>query len=391
MDVESEKWGQTPEHTAEGVRRMAEQIRKVGVIGTGLMGGSLALALKETPGVEIVAAYDVSEETRRKARELEVADQIADSPMEVAAGSDLLFLATPMSAMAGVLDEVSAELAEGAIVSDLGSAKLQTIANLEDVVPPGAHYVGGHPMTGSEQSGVEFAREDLFRDCYYILTPTVETDPEAFKRLHGLLTEIGARVISMDPESHDRAMATVSHAPHLLSLLVMDTARRQQEEMKNLFTIAAGGFRDMTRIAASNPDVWVDISMDNREFVVERLLDYGFGITELVDVLERGDRSKLKELFERARRARVELSVKAGLKIGELFAVSLPVPDKPGVISEVSTAVGSLGINIEDLEIVHPLEGDTGILTLKILGEGPAGEVREMLESMGYRASNRKA
>ncbi|MBU4179662.1 MAG: prephenate dehydrogenase/arogenate dehydrogenase family protein, partial [Actinobacteria bacterium] len=167
-------------------------------------------------------------------------------------------------------------------------------------------------------------------------------------------------------------------------------AGKQYKEMKSLFTVAAGGFRDMTRIAASSPDVWVDICMENRKFIVQRLLEYGFGITELIDMLENRDRVKLEELFRRARRARAELSVKAGREIDELFEVSLPVTDRPGVISEVSTAVGSLGINIEDVEIVHPLEGETGILTLRILGREQAGEARDRLEFLGYKAAVRE-
>jgi prephenate dehydrogenase len=288
--------------------------------------------------------------------------------------------------MVEVVREVYGDLSTGAIISDLGSAKLETAAALGDVTPPGVHYVGGHPMTGSEQSGVEFASADLFRNCYWILTPTADTDSEAFRRLHGLITDMDAHVISMDPETHDEAMATVSHTPHLLSLLLMDMAGRQYQEIKSLFTIAAGGFRDMTRIAASSPDVWVDICMENRKFIVQRLLEYGLEITGVIDMLENRDSIKLEELFLRASLARSELSVKAGREIDELFEVSLPVPDRPGVISEISTAVGSLGINIEDVEIVHPLEGETGILTLKILGRAQAGEVGDRLESLGYKA-----
>ncbi len=364
--------------------------KKVAIIGTGLMGGSLSMALKAHPGIEHVAVYDISPDARMKARELEVADEVTGSPGEAVRGCDLLFLATPISAMVKVVQEVSGDLPAGAIISDLGSAKLETTAALGDAAPPGVHYVGGHPMTGSEQSGVEFASADLFRNCYYILTPTGDTDSEAFSRLHGLITDMGARVISMDPETHDKAMATVSHTPHLLSLLLMDMAGKQYQEMKSLFTVAAGGFRDMTRIAASSPDVWVDICMENRKFIVERLLEYGLGITELVDMLENRDRVRLEELFRRARGARAELSVKAGREIDELFEVSLPVPDKPGVISEISTAVGSLGLNIEDVEIVHPLEGEMGILTLKILGRAQAGEAGDRLESLGYKVAVRE-
>lgn len=369
---------------------MSHGFQRVAVIGTGLMGGSLALALRKAHSVESVAAYDISDDTRDKAREMQIADFVADSPEEAVGGCDLAFIATPIGAMIEALQAGRGSLEDGTVVSDLGSAKLGITERMQEVVPDGVHYVGGHPMTGSELSGIEFAREDLYRDCYYILTPTESTDPDSFSRLHALLSDIGARVLSMDPRSHDMAMAVVSHVPHLLSLLLMDQTRRKRRSMRNLYTIAAGGFRDMTRIAASNPDIWIDICLENNRFIIDELLSYGVAMTELVDALESQDRARLTELFNQARQARSELSVKEGLEVRELFQVSMPVPDEPGVISRVSTAVGNLGTNIEDIEIVHPLEGDTGILTLKVLGETKAREVRSELESMGYRASVHK-
>ena len=363
----------------------------VSIIGTGLMGGSLALALMSNESVLHLAVYDSSAETRVLARRMGVGHRVAESAGESATGCDLLILATPLGSMVQVFSEVAGKLSAGAVVTDIGSAKMKLTNAIEEIAPPGIHYVGGHPMAGSEQSGVESARADLYRDCYYILTPTRNTDVGAFRRLHALLGELGSRVISMDPESHDRAMATISHVPHLLSLLLMDMASRQREKMKNLFTISAGGFRDMTRIAASSPELWIDVCMENREFIVDRLLEYGIGITELAQILDTGDRDKLRKKFERARRARAELSIRAGAEIEELYEVYLPVPDEPGVISRISTAVGALGVNIEDIGITHPLEGETGILTLRILGESSALMVAGELQSMGYNAGRRKA
>jgi prephenate dehydrogenase len=355
------------------------------------MGGSLALALKASHRVGLVAGYDRSDTTRSKARELHIADEVCDTPELAVRGADLIFLATPVSSIVGTFEDVRDALEADAIVTDLGSAKLGVTAAIESGLPSGIHYVGGHPMTGSEQSGVESARADLYSGAYYILTPTRRTDAEAFQRLHGLLADLGARVISIDPESHDRAMATVSHVPHLLSLLLMEMASRQREQMKNLFTVSAGGFRDMTRIAASNPDIWADICMENGRFIIERLKDYAVRVTGLIDMLEEGDRAGLRTLFEDARRARAELSVKSGLELEELYDVSLPVPDEPGVISKISTAVGAIGVNIEDMNIVHPLEGETGIMTLEILGKEQAAEVADTLSSLGYRATFWKA
>lgn len=370
---------------------MPEIFDRVAVIGLGLMGGSLALALKKSRKTGLVTGYDTSEEVSREARKLGVADHVAGSAIEAASGAGLLFLATPTGSIPGCFMEVRDVLAPRAIVTDTGSAKMKVTAAIESSLPPGIRYVGGHPMTGSEQSGVQWARPDLYRQAFYILTPTGRTDAEAFQLLHGLLTDIGARVISMDPESHDRAMATVSHVPHLLSLLLMEMAESQRAQMKNLFAIAAGGFRDMTRIAASSPDIWLDICMENTDFIIERLREYEARIGDMVCLLENRDSSGLMELFEAARRSRAELSLKSGQELDEMYDVSVAVPDEPGVISTVSTAVGALGVNIEDMGIVHPLESETGIMTLKIMGRRQALGVTGRLEELGYRASFRKA
>ena len=218
-----------------------------------------------------------------------------------------------------------------------------------------------------------------------------ETDPDALARVHAVLTSIGARVISMDPESHDRAMATVSHVPHMLSLLLMELAAREQQNIKSTYMIAAGGFRDMTRIAASNPELWLDIARENRAFIVERLSDYSQSVGWLLDVLRREDDEALRAFFVAARASREDLLAKSGIEAAELYGVSLPVTDEPGVISRITTAVGSIGINIEDITIVHPLEGETGVLTLKVLGAERAREDGSHLESLGYRVSVGKA
>ncbi|MBN1288101.1 MAG: prephenate dehydrogenase [Actinobacteria bacterium] len=368
---------------------MSGHFRKAAVIGTGLMGGSLAMALKEHDGIERVTGYDISPETRRKAADLGIADLICESAQEAVAGCDLVFLATSAGAILGAFSAIRDELEPGAVVTDIASVKLGITGEIEENLPAGVNYIGGHPMTGSEQSGVESARSDLFSACYYLLTPTKNTDADAFGKMHRLISELGARVISMEPELHDRAVSTISHIPHLMSLLLMDHAIREKEEIKSLFTIAAGGFRDMTRIAAGNPGLWVDIATQNRDFIVEGLKSMGSGIDRLISMLMAEDRDGMMNLFTEARRGRLELALSAGRAIEEIYEISFAAPDKPGVISEISTAVGSLGINIEDIEIVHPLVGESGILNLKIDGRENAGKVVEHLNGLGYRATVR--
>lgn len=364
---------------------------KIAVIGTGLMGASLALALKDAGCAYEVAAYDISGETRDAAVEMGVADNVYSHAVDAAAGADFIFLATPMKAMAGALEDCAHGIGRGAIVSDLGSAKERISKELACYVPEGAFFIGGHPMAGSEHSGVRFASVGMFADRYYILTPTRETSPDALQALHGLLTGIGARVITMDPETHDRAMATVSHVPHLLSLLLMDMAAREQETIKSVYTVAAGGFRDMTRIAGSDLSLWADIIDENRVCVIERLKDYASGLRGLIDLLEQDRAGDLVDMFARSKAARDSLSAKPGAELADLYVLSLPVPDEPGVISLITTAIGSLGVNIEDVQITHPLEGETGTLSMEVLGDEASEKAASHLASLGYRISRGKA
>lgn len=365
-------------------------LEKITIIGTGLMGGSLALALRQARAASVIAAYDSDPAAREDAGRMGVADQMFDDAQEACRGAEVVFIATPISAIVGAVAACSGALAPGTVVSDLASTKKNVIDEITGMLPAGVGYVGGHPMTGSEQSGVRFAAGDMFDMRYYILTPTEETDPDDLARIQALLTSIGARVISMDPESHDRAIATVSHVPHLLSLLLMQLASREQGRTKSTYRIAAGGFRDMTRITASSPDMWLDIVRENRAFIIERLKEYGESVSWLLAVLADEDDEALRKMFVDAAAAREELLAKSGIPSAELYSVSLPVPDEPGVISRITTAMGSIGINIEDISITHPLEGETGILALKILGERSAAEAGAHLRTLGYRASTGK-
>ncbi len=370
---------------------MSHGFKKVAVIGTGMMGGSFALALKDENLVDTVSCYDISPWARKKAVELQIADKVCSSAAEAASDCDLLVIATPVGSVVSAFREVRGALKDGAVVTDLGSAKLKIVNEMERLCSDLVHYVGGHPMTGSEQSGVESARRDLYKDSYYILTPTERTHTGSFRRLHSLLTGMGCMVISMDPVSHDRAMATISHVPHLLSLLLMEMASDERKAIENIFKIVAGGFRDMTRIAASNPELWIDISMANKDFIIKRLEDYSLRISDLVNILKDEDYEALRDKFEKARKSRIELSLKEGHEIEEIFDISIPVPDRPGVISRITTAVGKAGVNIEDISIVHPLLGQTGILTLRILGEENATKAALRIKALGFSLSVKRS
>lgn len=239
-------------------------------------------------------------------------------------------------------------------------------------------------MAGSHETGADHATPELFVGATYLLTPTATTDPEAYQRLHGLVSAIGARVIAVDPDRHDLLVAVTSHLPQLAATTLMNLAAgRARDEHAELLLLAAGGFRDATRVAASNPELWLDICEENGSAIVAVLDEYGERITALRQLLADGDVTGLRDALEQAREARRSLPGKESVS-GALVELILPIPDRPGVLAEVTTTVGQTGVNIEDLGIDHAPEGGRGTLRLAIIGPPQAGRARAALEALGY-------
>jgi len=248
-----------------------------------------------------------------------------------------------------------------------------------------ARYLGGHPMAGSEQDGVDAARADLFVGATWVLTPTDATPDSAYAALRGLLREMHADVVSVTPDEHDVLVALVSHVPQLASSTLMDIANAREAEHRALLRLAAGGFRDMTRIAASQPSIWLDILTSNRDAVLVALDAYLEALGTARAAVAAGDRDALAALLARARSARRNLPVGAGAG-GDLVEMRVPVPDRPGVIAEVTTLAGRLGVNLADVEIAHSIEGSQGVLVL-VVAAGDADAFAAGLHDLGYPTS----
>jgi prephenate dehydrogenase len=248
-----------------------------------------------------------------------------------------------------------------------------------------ARFVGGHPMAGSEQEGIDGADGELFAGATWVLTPTTATDPATYGRLRAVVSSLGADVVAVDPGRHDDLVAMVSHVPHLTAVTLMGLAADRAEEHATLLRLAAGGFRDMTRIAAGHPGIWPDICAENREAILltlERLID---GLGDLRAIVSAGDRGRLLAVLERARAARVNLPSRVP-RPEDVVEVRVPVLDRPGVLAEVTTLAGELDVNIYDLEIAHSAEGDRGVLLL-VVAAAHADLVRGGLLARGYRPS----
>jgi prephenate dehydrogenase len=280
------------------------RLKSVAVIGTGLIGGSLALALRRAGAVTTIIGYDRDGQSLERALSLGVIDTAADSASEAAKGAELVVVAVPVRSIGPVLHDVALALDRGAVVTDAGSTKVEVVrqaeAELRDLYP---RFVPGHPIAGREASGVESAAADLFRSARVVLTPDARTDRDAIELVSGCWEAAGARTATMPAETHDRIFAAVSHLPHILSFaLVSEIAARP--DAAELLGFAAGGFRDFTRIAGSSPEMWRDIALQNRVALLAELDRYGARLAVFRELVERGDGPGLERLMTEARTAR---------------------------------------------------------------------------------------
>ena len=345
--------------------------RRAGVVGTGLIGGSIGLALRRRGWH--VTGDDRDGSVAARALALGALDAIGHD-----ADAEITFLATPVRS---VVAAAQVALAGGlGIVTDVGSVK----GSIVDAVDH-PRFIGGHPMAGSEQDGIEGAHADLFEGAVWVLTPTARTDDATFASLRSVVTALGADVVALAPDHHDALVAVVSHVPHLAAASLMRMADDRATEHRALLRLAAGGFRDMTRIASGHPGIWPDICTENRTAIVEVLDGLVDALREVRGIVAGDDREGLLLVLEQARAARANLPSRLS-GVGDLCEVRIPVPDRAGVLAEVTTLAGTLDVNIADLEIAHSSEGDRGVLIL-VVEAATADRLRAGLIGAGYRPS----
>jgi prephenate dehydrogenase len=324
------------------------------VIGLGLIGASLAQALTR-------AGWRVTGSDADPA----VAALAADSGFvlgpQAHEQSALVVVATPAGAVADVAHQVLTRFEDPAlIVTDVAGVKSSIVAEVDD-----PRFLGGHPMAGSEQRGLGGARGDLFVGCTWVLTPTDRTSPATYGRLHGVLRGIGANVVAVSAGDHDRLVALASHVPHLLAGALMNEAALAAQADAVLLQLAAGGFRDMTRVAAGDPAIWPDVLFENRGAIVETMRSLEQRLTSLRGALEAGQRDVIAQNLHTASVARRQLPGRA-LSTENLAYLRVAVSDQPGVLASVTVAASELLVNIYDIEIAHGIEGVGGTLLLAV-------------------------
>lgn len=354
---------------------MTGAARRAIVVGTGLIGGSLGMALRSRGWH--VAGWDADQARTDAAVRAGALDVAGDDP-----GAQIAFVATPSSAVAETARAMLSDSgrAQRLVVTDVSGVKAPIVAAVDH-----PRFVGGHPMAGSEQVGLDGADGELFTGAVWVLTPTPQTDLGAFAFVRDVVASLGADVVALSPEDHDRLVAVVSHVPHLVAATLMNAAAQDAEQDAVLLRLAAGGFRDMTRVAAGHPGIWPDVCADNAAAIVSSLDRVIEDLGAMRDRVADADRRGLLETLRRASSARRHLPAR-GARPDRLTEVRVPVSDREGVLAEITSVAGDLGINIYDIEIAHSAEGPRGVLLL-VVDALDATTLRDAVASRGYRAT----
>jgi prephenate dehydrogenase len=354
---------------------------KLAIVGTGLIGASVGLAAKRAGDAE-VAGYDPDPEALALAAERGALDRPAGSLVEAVEDADLALVASPVATLAAEVAGVLEASGEGCTVTDVGSTKGVLCAAVSDR----GRFIGGHPVCGSEARGPGHGSAELFDGATWFLTPVAETEPERYALLHGFVASLGAVPVAVDPAAHDRLLAITSHMPHALANLILNQAGAVRVDGHEPLATAGGSLRDMTRVAGANPRIWVDIFLENAEAVRATLAEHRRRVEELERVLESGDPGWLARWIGEAAGNRRRLLAEAYPDVGAMQRVRVHVPDRPGVLSGITQALGAEKINIEDFELQHMTPERGGTLSVLIAGEEAAKRAAELLEAQGYGA-----
>ena len=348
---------------------------RVAVVGTGLIGTSIAMAAIRAG--EAVRGFDVDREVLADAAERSGLSA-AGSLEECVASATLVFVCTPIPDLPGLVAEVLRRSPD-AIVSDVGSVKSHVMREVATEADPAdlRRYVGGHPMGGSERSGPGHASASVLDGVVWVLTPASDAPESSVARLSAWIEKVGARPVPMEADRHDRLVAMVSHLPQVASTSLMGLAAAEEAGEPAILLLAAGGFRDLTRLAASSPHLWSDILLANQDAIVRAIDLYVERLTRLRTLIGTRDAAEVERAFGEAKEARLSLAAKPQVKAG-VAVLQVSVPDRPGVLAEVTSAMSEAGVNIEDLQIVHSPEGGQGTVHLTVAADS-AGDAEKAL------------
>ena len=357
-------------------------MKTVGIVGLGLIGGSLAISLKHKDAMVNIIAYDRLEEPLLKAMEDGSIDHYTKKINENFTACDTVFICVPAAEAAEVMEQLRRYVKRGATVSDVCSVKAD-ICGMARKYKDEFTFIGGHPMAGSEEAGYGAARRYLFENAYYLLTPYEDTPEDRLTELTGLVRKTGAIPLVLSPEAHDFMVGAISHVPHVVAMALVNAVSKCCGSNDMVLSLASGGFKDITRIASSSPKMWNDISIKNKDNIFKILEQFKEIISVYEDMLASGSQDGISALFQEAKSYRDSFS-SAGRHSGT-HTVRADIEDRPGALSLITTAFAFNSINIKNIGIANNRDFDGGILEIMVENSGDVDRAAEVLRSNGFQ------
>lgn len=359
-----------------------------GFIGLGLIGGSIARAFRQHFSDTIIVAYDVNHESLKLAKEEGIVDVIAEGIDDNFRTCDYLFLCAPVQKNDSNLKSVKKVLSQNCVLTDVGSVKTgihETVrqAGLED------HFIGGHPMAGSERVGFVNSKASLLENAYYILTPSPTISPDKVEGFRHLVAELGAIPLILDCERHDYVTAAISHLPHVVASSLVNLIRESDSDEGIMRMIAAGGFKDITRIASSSPVMWQQICLTNKENISELLSRYIATLTDFKEAIDQSDADGLYQRFDEARIYRDSFANASSGPIKRSFSINVDIADRAGALAHIVTLLAEQDLSIKNIAISHNRETEDGVLRIEFYQESSMEEGAELLKAAGYTIHTR--
>lgn len=362
--------------------------QRIAILGTGLIGGSLGLAWRQRGDDCFIVGHD-RPEVLDEAEARGAIDAKAADPATAVTDADVVVLATPLATALRLMEQIAPHLNSGTLVTDVASVKAPIVEQAREVLAPDTPFIGGHPMAGSEEQGIAHATPILFENAAYVLCPLHASDQDDLAQAHpgflDLITATGARPLLLDAQAHDRIAAAVSHLPQLLAVTLVNTVAEAREKDKQTLQLAAGGFRDMTRIASSPFSMWRDVLIGNQGPILDLLSHFARRLQSVRNRLIEEDLDALDEAFKSAQATRRDIPKDSKGFLQPLADVYVEANDRPGVLAEMTTALFEADLNIKDIELLKFREGTGGTFRLGFPDEADADAAVEVLAATGFR------
>ncbi|WP_094550680.1 prephenate dehydrogenase [Petroclostridium xylanilyticum] len=364
-------------------------VKCVAIIGLGLIGGSIAKALKERSGIKNIIGIDFNQDTLTQALNEGIISLGSKDIVPEIYNSDIVFICTPVSKTLEWIKKVIPAVRPDCIITDVGSTKSQLVSEIEQI-PGEFHFVGGHPMAGSERSGFSASKSHLFENAYYILTPCSKSTQEDIEILINVVKNLGSIPVELSPQLHDKVTGAISHVPHIISAALVNIVKNSDTDGQYMQKLAAGGFKDITRISSSNPEMWHNICFSNKDAIIQILDNYIVMLSKFKLFLESRNDNEVYNFFSSAKEFRDSLASRVTSLIPGTYELIIDVVDKPGIIGEVATILGKNNINIKNINVNNNREFEGGVLIISLPDIQSLQKADEILTGHGYRVVHRK-